>query len=356
MAGVRKVNGPLSYLKTAALLTTLLLALSCAAERTQYHDQVEVLLGDLNMTYPETAEEVFDFAMRTSYQVNLGLPGVTDVLVKYLNGSGPWHEKLLLAYLLALVENRDGFASTIRQVNRSSLDPRCREGLHYCGLKYLGIAERDTPPALSGWEISLEVWREALKRIDKIGLHNWRLEYIQEIVLSNRPSRFDEAHVAASWLSFVLHPSDVPFLSDLLGKGGDGCDDALLTMIENLLMRTFVPSEGADPLQGRKAAFEAWFETNQDRAPDQWITDAFQEAGYKVKDLYSQASVSKLLQGLYDETERWVLIRSHTVAALNRICGFQVDRNIIFEEREVRQEAAQAYMKWYKDLASRVIR
>jgi hypothetical protein len=156
----------------AVFFSIPVMTLSCASERTQYHDQVEVLLGDLNMTYPETAEEVFDFAMRTSYQVNLNLPGVPEVLVEFLNASGPWHETLLLSYLLALAENREGFAAIIRQVNRSGLDPRCREGLHYCGLKYLGIAERDAPPVLSGWEVSLEVWRDALDRIEEIGLHN----------------------------------------------------------------------------------------------------------------------------------------------------------------------------------------
>ena len=65
-------------------------------------------------------------------------------------------------------------------------------------------------------------------------------------------------------------------------------------------------------------------------------------------------SLFKLLPGLKDESDQWVVVRSHVLKALNRICGFHVDRSVIFLDEGARTVVADASQEWYQDLAGQL--
>jgi hypothetical protein len=336
-----------------ATLFLLLTFCGCAGMREEYRVQIQVLVDDLAMSYPTQVGEVFEYGAVRSFRLNLGLEDLGETLACMLEESGPWFEKLLLGYLIALVQEDEGFSILLDQLETGGLEPEVREGLTFCAVKYLGFTERDTRTAMTGWEADLSVWRQFDERIQKIGLHGWRREYLTQIVRSGLPDGGERALDAAAWLSHTLVPGDVPFLSDLLEKGCPRCDLALLTMIENLLLRRFLPLSGEEGLEEGIQAFRAWYEENRNASPDAWITAAFTEAGYPLDGL-GQTSLAKIVPALMDDSEDWVRVRGRALSVLNRICGFHVDRTVIFMEQGVREEAGEAYRKWLQDLASRV--
>lgn len=345
-----------SDLRRACVLLVFLALLgpSCASEKPQYVEQIYDFILDLSNLRPTSTEEIFDFAVRHSHQLNLGIPGINAEIVEMLEKPGPWFEKILLAYLLALKEDEEGFAVMIKLLD-GDLPPEVRDGLHYCGLKYLGMTEREEPVPVTGWEVDLDEWKEYRSRIRSIGLRGWRREFIQNIVLSQEPRSGNDALDAAAWLSYCLEAGDVPFLGDLLEQGSPKCDVALLTIIENILMRQFMPDVGEGALDEGREAFWTWFEANRSLPPDKWITDAFVDSGYEeLEDLYNQRSLTKILPCLMDESQRWVLVRGHSLTALNRICGYNVDRMVIFLEEPHRKVVAGAFKEWYLELAQKM--
>jgi hypothetical protein len=327
---------------------------SCAGSRPSYLDEVPNLAFELAATDPSSPEAVFHFATLRSCNVRLDLPGITEEIVRMMMEEGPWYEKLLFAYLLALKEDREGFEAILELLEAWDLPTDLKDGLVFCGMKYLGMAEAEKPLPVVGWEADLGEWESILERIEEMGLQRWRLEYLKEIVLSGDPASGEKALDGAAWLRWKLRARDVPFLADLLEKGSPTCDVAVLNIIETILMQTFRP-EGLDGnLERGMRAYREWYETNAALSPDQWMTRRFVELGCEVEDLYNQAALPELLSGLFDESKDWVMIRSHTLSALNRISGLHVDRKVIFLEKEVRQKAAEAFQCWYQEMADAV--
>jgi hypothetical protein len=339
----------------ASLMLLVGITQACSADRPHFRDQADELIFELAVTNPGDAQEVFDFAARHSYRLNLGMKGLGEELIEILEEPGPWYEKLLIAYLLALGEDAQGFEAIIDLVKDSDTKPEVREGLYFCGMKYLGFTERDHASEVKGWDVDLDMWEEALDRIRVNGLNAWRRGLIREIVRSGRPGSGDAAQAAAAWLSYTLEPGDVPFVNDLIGTGSPKCDLALLAMIEKLLMRTFIPEDGENRLDAGLNAFRAWYGERAKEGPDAWLAAAFKNAGYDLDSFYSQPSITKLADALSDDSEIRILVRGQALGALNRICGLHVDRRIIFMEKEEREKAAAAYRKWYMDLANRLL-
>jgi hypothetical protein len=328
-------------------------SMGCASDSPQYRPQVEALALELAHTYPTTVEEVCEFASLRSHRMDFGLKGLEEEIVEMLDEGGAWYRPVLFSYLLALVESEEGFAILVDLVGDDVSDLQ-REGLIYCGMKFLGCAELDGPSPMTGWEVEITEWHDALKIIEDIGFHAWRLEYFQRIVRSGEPGSGDEAYAASEWLSYTLEVRDVPYLATLLEQGSPKCDMAVMKVIESLLMKKFRPDDSENALDEGIAAFRTWHEENASSQPDQWITQSFVDAGFELADLYNQTSISKVVDGLYDDSEQWVLVRSHSLAALNRICGYSVDRALIFKPEEVRREVAESFLEWYRDLAAKV--
>lgn len=327
----------------------------CATERPIHYDGIKDLGYELGATYPASTEDVVEFVVQRSHYMNLGLDGLDETLITLLEESGTWYQTVLYGYLLALRGEANGFSAIVDHLGRWGLEPEAREGLQYCGLKYLGIVERAEAPKVLGWEVGLDEWGNYLDYIEEFSLANWRVSYLQEIVLSGRPSSGDEALAAAEWLSFTMRAADVTYLSGLLERGSPKCDLALLQIIGTLLMHDYLAGSGETPdLAESIKVFRAWHDGYAAVAPDTWITDAFAEAGYEVDDLFRQTSIAKVTPALFDDSENWIVVRSQALAALNRVCGFTVDRGVIFKPEELRQEVADAYLDWYKNLAGRV--
>jgi len=359
---IQRLGGPCAGAIGMVLALSVALG-ACASPERRYTPQIEQLASELFALYPTTTQEVCEFAAHRSHRVNLGLKGVDQELHLLLEEEGertgeeghPWYRKVLFAYLLALCGSTDGFETTLRLLEEDDLTPEAREGLTFCGFKYLGFTEVDAPAPAEGWEADLAEWREILSFIEDSGLQAWRKDYLRGIILSGRPGSGDEAMAAGKWLTYTLEPRDISFMAGLLQVGSPRWDEAVVTLMEGLLIRRFLPLEEEEgSLDEGIAAFREWYESNAFRSPDQWITDAFVEAGYSVTDLYNQTSISKIVKALRDDSENWILIRSHALAALNRICGFHADRGLIFAPEEVRQEVAIAYLAWYQDLAEQV--
>jgi hypothetical protein len=335
-------------------ITACLLA-GCAADRPIHYDAIQDLGYELGATYPASTEDVVEFVVQRSHYMNLGLQGLDRTLITLLEESDAWYQTVLYGYLLALRGEVNGFRAIMDHLGKWGLEPEAREGLQFCGLKYLGVVERAEPARVLGWEVSLSEWGDYLDYIEEFSLVNWRVHYLQEIVLSGRPSSGDEALAAAQWLSFTLRPADVSYLAGLLERGSPKCDLALLQILSTLLMRDFLAENEASPdLEESIKIFRAWHDGYASERPDEWITDAFSTAGYEVDDLFKQTSIARVTPALFDDSEQWVVVRSHALAALNRVCGFHVDRGVIFKPEELRQEVADAYLDWYKNLAGRV--
>jgi hypothetical protein len=350
----RNQSGWISSGRACALLWVLsLFFFACATGFPGYREQIEVLVDDLAMSYPTQIDEVFNYATVRSYRLNLGLESLGEEIALMLEEPGPWFKKLLLGYLLALGQNAYGLSAIIEQLENEDLSPEVRGGLTFCVVKFLGYTEGDTQPLVTGWTFELETWKAQLERIQEVGVHEWRREYLQQIVLSNDPDSGERALVAAAWLGYVLKPSDVPFLGDLLERGCARCDRALLSIIEKLLMRDFLLEDSDEGLAEGIQAFRNWYEENQHLTSNYWIIEAFNEAGYSV-DALGQTSLSKIVPALMDVSKNWILVRGRALRTLNRICGFHVDRSIIFMGDDVRGEAADSFLRWLRELADRI--
>ncbi|MFH2001555.1 MAG: hypothetical protein ABIK28_17865 [Planctomycetota bacterium] len=338
--------------RIAVIVAISVFANACVSHDLRYAPQIEALANELGGLYPSTPDEVVDFACLRSCRLNLDIDGLCDEVRTLLEEPGPWYRTVLFTYLLALARDEKGFALMIELLEDATLPPLAREGVIFSGLKYMGFTERDEPVTAQGWEVDLDKWKENLDQIEEIGLAHWRLEYLRRIVHSGKPGSGDEALAAAPWLSNTLQVRDVTYVANLLDQGSPKCDLALLIILEHLLMRDFLPDQGEESLSAGKEAFRKWYVENICFRSDQWITDAFVERGYDIEDLYNQTSISKINSGLYDDSEDWMLVRSHTLEALNRICGFYIDRNIIFKSEEIRMDAGDACQQWYQEQAA----
>jgi len=340
---------------TVFLFMILLILPACSADRYSYINQVKDIVSELAVSDPSSPEAVFNFAAVSSARMRLELKGLGEDMIAILVEDGPWYEKLLLAYLLALKEDRRGFTTILELLSDQELPIDLQEGLRFCGIKYLGMTEKAEPVLPKGWQVDFRAWEDAMARIKKVGIHRWRLEYLQGIVMAGEPASGDRALKAASWLKWKLNAGDVPFLGDLLEKGSGICDVAILNIIETLLMQKFRPEGEIDSLDLGIRAFRQWYKDNRSTRPDLWVTKAFTDLGVETTDIFKQSSIPHLINLLFDESENWVLIRSRSLFALNRICGFRVDRSVIFMEDSHRRTVADAYQHWYNDLAARVL-
>lgn len=351
-------RGPSAALCAALLIAAALLlpgGCSGTALDRRFASQVDELLFDLAVTNPERPGDVIDFATRASCRLNLASRAAGDALAARLEEDDPWYGKLLLVYLLVLREDLRGLDAAIEGIEDGHTLPRMRAGLAYCAARFLGWTERETAVDVAGWQPDLAAWKAARDRIARKGMRAWRRALVRDRVLRGDGEGGDELLRDSTWLPFVLEPEDVPFLGDLLGRGGERCDRALLVTLDRLLLRSFLPAsgEGAAVQQG-VAAFRSWYEEHGAESPDRWMVEAFQEAGYTLPGFYCQAAVPHLTPVLLDTSSRGVLLRHHALRALNRICGFQVDRRIIFMEETDRKAAGEAFMKWYQALAERL--
>ena len=187
----RRGASPLSLLVILFLLSALLP--SCAGNRPRYLDEIQGLAENLALTDPSSPEAVFHFATLHSYRIRLRLPGISEEMETFMLEEGPWYEKLLFAYLMALKEDRGGFEAILELLEGGGLPVDMKDGLVFCGMKYLGMAEGEKPLPVVGWEADLGEWSSILGQIEEMGIQRWRLEYLKEIVLSGDPASGQEA-------------------------------------------------------------------------------------------------------------------------------------------------------------------
>lgn len=326
---------------------------ACVSDDLSFAPQIEALSYELGHQHPTSPDEVIDFACLQSCHLNLDIDSLCDDIDDLLDVPGPWYRTVLFTYLLALAQEPEGLDLMIDLLEDRDLDPLAREGVIFSGLKLMGLTERSEPVSCEGWEVDLDEWEDHFDQIEEIGLDHWRLNYLHALIVSGAPDSGDRALRAAEWLSHTLDVSNVSSLAILLDQGDDKCDLALITILEHLLVRDFLPDEGEDILTMGKDAFWQWYVENiHIPSSDQWITEAFIERGFDITDLYQQTSISKISAGLYDDSDDWVRIRTQVLKALNRICGFYIDRGIIFKPEEVRMEAADACLQWYQQQAA----
>lgn len=329
---------------------------SCAIDRPSYLSQIQDLVLDLDDLSPSSPEAVFRHASLLTLDLQLNIQGIQeDIITVMLMEDQSWSGILLCAYLLALSEDVQGLNRMIHLIHHGGLAIDERDGLHFCCLKLLGVTEGESPQDVNRLNEDMDWIEKAHKSIQKIGVNRWRLELIQDLVIAGDPEAGEELNKHAKWLRWKLKGRDAPFLGDLLEKGGDLCDTALLDMIETVLMKRFRPAQGEDRLKAGIRAFKKWRQENGALRPDAWITASFAEAGCETDDVFNQSAMARVAFGLYDASENKILVRSRSLDVLNRICGFHVDRNLIFMEEEVRKEADQAFKNWALDLAARIM-
>ena len=350
-----KIPSVVRRMRFATTFLALLVLTGCASETPYRMLEVEDLAADLAARDPESPEAVFDFAARRSMTFRLDLPGHgAEMAEALLDEEGPWYEKLLFAYLLALDEDPEGFAAMVELLDRGGLAPDVEDGLAYCVIKCLGMTEKDYLLPVPDVELSQKAWREYRGEILKLGVHRWRLAHLEDLV--GRPDG-EPLRKAASWLKWKLTIFEVPFLADLLGRGDAACDEGLLEILETVTLTSFGSTPGAGgalSVEERVRVFRDWFAARAETSPLEWLEEGFAVKGFDTTAFLTQASLPRIEDGLFARGDDEVLLRHHTLYALNLICGFHVDRRVLFMDEAVRREAQAAFRAWREDLGMRL--
>ncbi len=137
-------------------------------------------------------------------------------------------------------------------------------------------------------------------------------------------------------LGIVGYPECIPRLMEALGRYYRGEDPAVAGGIvgcvdENeealcLITNTwFWPQEYPLDLAERKALrdraykeFQAWWEANKDKSPEEWVLSGFRRAGYAIEDLAEQESIPVLIRALEDERRA---VRFNALKTLRNLTG-----------------------------------